>query len=76
VTLTLTIGHDRYRAAITPVEAAALDVDALRREAQTLVTLPSRLRHAAATALMELHLGIARLGGRTPRSASEDCGNA
>jgi len=70
--LMLTIGPDSYRAHVTADEAAALDVDALTRDAQALATLPSRLRHAAAAALIELHLGIARLDGKTPRSASEE----
>jgi len=51
-------------------------IDALRREATTLATLPPRLRHTAATALLRDALGIARLSGKTPRSASEDCSDA
>jgi len=75
VTLTLTIGPDTYRALVTEAEAAALDIDALTRDAEALAALPPALRHAAATALMALHLGITRLDGKTALSASEDCGN-
>jgi hypothetical protein len=72
MTLTLAIGPDHYRALVTEAEAAALDVAALERDAQALTTLPPALRHAAATALMALHLGIARLDGKTAHSASEE----
>jgi hypothetical protein len=73
--LMLSIHGDTYRATITEAEAAALDVDALTRDAEALAALPPALRHAAATALMALHLGITRLDGKTALSASEDCGN-
>jgi hypothetical protein len=72
VTLTFTIGPDSYRAHVTADEAAALDLEALRREATTLATLPPRLRHKAAAALIELHLGIARLDGKTALSAPQE----
>jgi len=75
MTLTLHIGPVRYRAHVTADEAAALDVDALRRDAQTLALTPPAQRDAAATALLRNALGLARLNGRTPRSASEEQGN-
>jgi hypothetical protein len=72
MTLTLRIGPDRYRALVTDAEAAALDVDALTRDAEVLTTLPPALRHEAATALMALHLGIVRLGGKAAISGAEE----
>jgi hypothetical protein len=72
MTLTLTIGPDSYRALVNADEAAALDVAALQREAQALALMPRALRHEAATALMALHLGVARLSGKTALSASEE----
>jgi len=70
--LMLSIHGDTYRATITEAEAAALDVDALTRDAQALAQMPPALRHEAATALMALHLGVARLSGKTALSASEE----
>ena len=70
--ITLTIGPAVYRAIATPEEVAALDVAALEREASLLAWLPPAQRDAAATALFDLHLGIARLNGKTAHSASQE----
>jgi hypothetical protein len=56
---------------MTADEAAALDLAALERDAAALAILPRALRHEAATALMALHLGVARLGGKTAHSGAE-----
>jgi len=69
--VTLRIGPAIYRAIATLEEAAALDVAALEHEATLLATLPPAQRDAAVTALFTLHLGIARLNGKTAHSASQ-----
>jgi len=70
--VTLHLGVATYRALATPEQLDALDTAALQRDAAALALLRPELRDKAVAALFALHLGIARLDGRTALNASKE----